>query len=454
MSVLSAADVIECMLEFAEPGSHRPAEESLRRLEQLTQALSAAKPEAAEEHARFLSIGQRELCLPRDAIAARLGGANVLVTGGTGCIGSRLMELAAGFRPGRLVSVSRGIKKSWPVVGGAEYRFADIRDRRAVDHLIGEIGPDVVFHVAAQRQPALAEAEVHHSVSTNVFGTRNLLLSAAEAGVPRFVYSSTGKALRPYSPEIYTASKRAAEWVTSGVAASGEMLCSAARFTHVIDNSIVYRRLLSWAEGGVIRLHSPHIGFYVQSALESAQLLLLAGLGTERHRLRVHAITDLGWPVSLLDVALGVLASTGSATPICFSGYDPGYEEVSFPGLYDPKTAGEVSPLMNAFEARATVPSPCPMLDTFLPEAAPEPAADKLLDALEEVCAQTSDPDAVRGALGDLSWALLDATLSAAPREALTRAAAAAARHDHSLAGEHRRLLQALKEHATAARPA
>jgi hypothetical protein len=30
------------------------------------------------------------------------------------------------------------------------------------------------------------------------------------------------------------------------------------------------------AEGGVIRLHSPDIAFYVQSALESAQLLLLA----------------------------------------------------------------------------------------------------------------------------------------------------------------------------------
>src|SRR5262249_18043538 len=135
-------------------------------------------------------------------------------------------------------------------------------------------------------------------------------------------------------------------------------------------------------------------------------------------------------------------------------GYDPGYEEVSFPGLYDPKTAGEVSPLMNAFEAVATVPAPCPMLDTFRLEAAPEPAADKLLDALEEVCAQTADPDAVRGALGDLSWALLDATLSAAPREALTRAAAAAERHDRSLAYEHRRLLQALKEHAGAARPA
>ena len=74
----------------------------------------------------------------------------------------------------------------------------------------------------------------------------------------------------------------------------------------------------------------------------------------------MHAITDLGWPVCLIDVALGVLASKQSRTPVYISGYDPGYEEVAFPGLYDPATAGDVSPLMNAFETAALVDSPCP----------------------------------------------------------------------------------------------
>ena len=38
-------------------------------------------------------------------------------------------------------------------------------------------------------------------------------------------------------------------------------------------------------------------------------------------------------------------------TPIYISGYDRGYEPIPFPGLYDPLTAGEVSPLLSAFEA-------------------------------------------------------------------------------------------------------
>src|SRR5258708_8405 len=89
-----------------------------------------------------------------------------------------------------------------------------------------------------------------------------------------------------------------------------------------------------------------------------------------------HAITDRGWPLSLLDVAVGVLISTSSATPIYFSGYDPGYEEVPFPGLYDPMTAGDVSPLLNAFEAAAGTSAPCPMVDAFRLEMAanPQPA--------------------------------------------------------------------------------
>jgi len=250
---------------------------------------------------------------------------------------------------------------------------------------------------------------------------------------------------------MYTASKRAAEWIASTVAVASDMLCTVGRFTHVLDNSIIYKRLLSWAnepEDAVIRLHSTEIAFYVQSALESAQLLLLAALGGQPGESRVHAISDLGWPVSLLDLALAVLARSGSATPIYVSGYDRGYEEISFPGLYDPLTAGDVSPLLNAFEAAAVVDSPCPMVDAFRVEVASEHGTAKLLNGLAEVCDQTQDPQAVRGALDELSWGLLDASLAAAPRKALRRSAAMAQRHSDSLGADHRRVLEAIQDHA------
>lgn len=144
----------------------------------------------------------------------------------------------------------------------------------------------------------------------------------------------------------------------------------------------------------------------MQSALESAQLLLLACLGAERPEFRVFAISGLGWPVGLMDLALDVLARSGSPTPVYISGYGQGYEEIPFPGRYDPMTAGDVSPLLNAFEAGAVVGSPCPMVDVFRLDMAPEPRAVKLLAALAEVCDRTQDPATVRGALNELSWSM------------------------------------------------
>jgi hypothetical protein len=149
-----------------------------------------------------------------------------------------------------------------------------------------------------------------------------------------------------------------------------------------------------------------------------------------------------------MDLALAVLARSGSPAPVYVSGYDQGYEEIPFPGLYDPMTAGDVSPLLNAFEAGAVVRSPCPMVDAFRMDVAPEPRAVKLLTALAEVCDRTRDPATVRGALNELSWSLLDCTLRAAPRRALMRSAAMAHRHGHILGADHRRILEAIEDHA------
>ena len=45
-------------------------------------------------------------------------------------------------------------------------------------------------------------------------------------------------------------------------------------------------------------------------------------------------------------------------------------------------TAGDVSPLLNAFEAGALVGSPCPRVDGFRVDMAPEPRAGKVLRVL------------------------------------------------------------------------
>jgi nucleoside-diphosphate-sugar epimerase len=442
--VRTAPEIVSMMRSVAPSGQPCLDQATLDRLGELTRALRAAMPGAPAEYARFLAIASRSLPLPAAALDAWLGGKTVLVTGGTGCIGRQLLGLLAARGPRRLVSVSRGVTGHWPRRPGAEYLQADIRNRCRLNEVFGAVRPDLVFHLAAQREPGLAEHEVHRTVTTNVLGTKNVLEAAAEFEAAQVICASTGKALRPYSPDVYAASKRVAEWLTSRAATSSRTVYSAARFTHVVDNSIVHGRLLDWCQGGTIRLHGADIAFYAESALESAELLLAAGLGGQPGELRVHVITDLGWPVSLLGLALGALEHTGSATAIYFSGYDRGYESAPFPGLYDPRTAGEVSPLLSAFEAAVAKPMGCVQADAFPLAIAAQPELDEQLRALSRACAATEAPDVLRAGLDDLSWSLLDATLTEVAQPVLARAAQLAARHQATLTAEHQRLLAAL----------
>src|SRR5256885_13658823 len=103
--------------------------------------------EGAEEYARFLAIRDRELCLPEEELAGRLRGATVLVTGGTGCIGSTLVAQLAARCPGRVVRVSRGLTDTWPLQGDGGYLYADIRDRRTMGRVVGGVPPGPGFPV-------------------------------------------------------------------------------------------------------------------------------------------------------------------------------------------------------------------------------------------------------------------------------------------------------------------
>jgi hypothetical protein len=70
------------------------------------------------------------------------------------------------------------------------------------------------------------------------------------------------------------------------------------------------------------------------------------------------------------------------------------------------------------------------------------------IDIMEDVNGLSKTSGTVRCALNELSWSLLDCTLRAAPRKALMRSAAMAHRHSASLGADHRRILEAIEDHA------
>jgi hypothetical protein len=296
-----------------------------------------------------------------------------------------------------------------------EHLRLDLRCRTDVERALRRLRPDVVFHVAAQRVPGRAERDVHETVATNVLGTANLVEAALRADVPRFVYASTGKALYPFTSHVYASTKRVGEWLTASYGRRSGAACAIARFTHVVDNSLVEQHFRGGGAHGVFRLHSPDIRFYVQSRLEAAQLILASSWESSHDGAPVHAIRDLGHPIGLLDLALGVIARRCPSGILYVSGFDRGYQETVFPGLYDPETAVDVSPLFNAFEAHAARPAIVPNVDRAPARFAEDASVTESARSLARMCESSTDAVALRRALRAVSLELLRATLAAAP---------------------------------------
>jgi nucleoside-diphosphate-sugar epimerase len=369
----------------------------------------------------------------------------ILVTGGTGCIGTAVLRLLQSWGIDHLTSVSRRPPTPGRVVEGVGYRIADIRNYSAMRSMMESDRPELVIHLAGQRQPALAELQVAETVSCNIIGTKSVLDSAAAAGVARVVTASTGKALRFYAAEVYAASKKLAEYLVAQGGTRWGVASSSVRFTHVVDNSVIHERLLQWARhGDVIKLHAPGLAFYAQSAREAAQLLLATSTSrAESHVPSVAALTDIGWPHDLVEIALDVIEEEGSTSEICFAGFEPGYEDQIFPGTFDPRQCGH-SPLFNLLEMNRLS-----SIDAGQPVEAVEliqsrcPAIDRAIDRLESACVTRAKPAAIREQLHHASVALLQKTFADAPADDL-RTVASMAQHNVGEIPEHRIVHQKL----------
>jgi UDP-glucose 4-epimerase len=123
-----------------------------------------------------------------------------IVTGGAGFIGSNLVDalLDQGAEvdvidtlvTGRLSNLEEGA-----LGRGARLHQVDITDARALTALVGDIAPDVIFHLAAQIDVRKSIEDPAFDAGVNVVGTINVLEAARVTGVGRVVNTSTGGAI-------------------------------------------------------------------------------------------------------------------------------------------------------------------------------------------------------------------------------------------------------------------
>ncbi len=297
--------------------------------------------------ATMLQDLQPEDLLPRGPVdfsdsgqRACIIGRKVLVTGAAGSIGREICVQLLRAGVSRLVMVdlnenemyltSRELQRQYPDAAFMT-EVADIRDPGRMEALFAKYRPQDVFHAAAHKHVPLMEIAPGEAIKNNVLGTRNVALAADHAGVDRFVFISTDKAVRPTS--VMGASKRVAEMIVRQLAHRSETRFCAVRFGNVLGSagSVVPLFRAQIAAGGPVTVTDPEVRRYFMTIREAVGLVLQAGYGDYGEM----CVLDMGEQIKIVDLARHMITMAGHVPDVDiaieFTGLRPGeklYEEL------------------------------------------------------------------------------------------------------------------------------
>lgn len=300
-------------------------------------------PQAVDASGKPMVAGLRELntsdFLSRDEvqlnnvqISEYLHDKIVLVTGGGGSIGSELCRQIMRYRPRQLLifdiyencayELEMELRNKYGSDAPIVTLIGSIRDIKRLDEVLETYHPSVVFHAAAHKHVPLMEVSPAEAVKNNVFGTKNLLTSAANHGVERFVQLSTDKAVNPTN--VMGCTKRICEMLIQTFAQHTTMKCMAVRFGNVLGShgSVIPLFEEQIKNGGPVTITHPDIVRYFMTIPEAAQLVLQAGGLAQSGSIYV---LDMGEPVKIMDLATRLIR---------FYGYEPNVNmEIKITGL-------------------------------------------------------------------------------------------------------------------------
>lgn len=207
----------------------------------------------------------------------------VLVTGGTGSIGSEIVRQLL-VEPTCTVRVlSRDEHKQFVMqqelgmYENVRYFLGDVRDFPRM--LMAMENVDIVFHCAAYKHVPFCEYNSFEAVKTNVIGTQNVIDACLQRGVKRMLLVSTDKAASPTN--VMGATKLLAEkMMTSAMFSKGmhPTLFSSVRFGNVLGSrgSVIPTFCEQIKKGGPVTITSPTMTRFFMSIPEAVKLTFTA----------------------------------------------------------------------------------------------------------------------------------------------------------------------------------
>ena len=227
-------------------------------------------------------------------------GKKILVTGGAGSIGSRLVEKL----------LKRG-PKVVRVLDHDETRLVELKhrigDREDVRYLVGDVkdrdrlryaveGIDIIFHAAALKHVEECEYNPFEAVKTNVIGTQNVIDVAIQEEVEKVIFTSSDKAVNPTN--VMGATKLLCERLITAAnyyKGARRSVFSSVRFGNVVGSSgsVIPVFLSQIKRGGPVTLTDPNMTRFIMSEEQAIELLIKAtelARGGEIFIFKMHAI--------------------------------------------------------------------------------------------------------------------------------------------------------------------
>jgi len=257
-------------------------------------------------------------------------GKSILVTGGTGSIGSIIVKKLLEFNPKQIRILSRDETKQYNLAQELNYNpkvrllIGDIRNKDRVNKAMENI--DIVFHAAAMKHIPACENDPSEAVETNVRGMQNIIDCAMANDVEKVIGISTDKATDPVS--VMGCTKLLAEkMMLAHYSGTHRTKFCFVRFGNVLNSRgsvipLFYKQIMA---GGPVTVTDDRVRRFFMS-IDQAVGLIFKAAGLMRDR-EIFILKDMS-VLKIYDLAKAMIELYATKF-----GYRPGQIEIKVTGL-------------------------------------------------------------------------------------------------------------------------